>query len=262
MLATSRKILSAGIFTLLGLAPLSAERNGVYVSVGFEYSNMQGTYNVNRPESTSYATQNGIKMELITPALKENDHYSGNLFGADIQAGYKQFFGKKKHFGVRYYGILSAQGGGYYGQLSPVTKGSLSNVFYGVGVDALYNFYEKKHYTFGVFGSVMLGGSAWGLGAGYTNGQCTTRTSQNICQSMNKKFSALASDINQNGGTASSTANYVQFAFNFGLRANLSRHNGLELGIRVPVINDPFFKSHTKNNTDVNFSLRRVIAFL
>lgn len=33
--------------------------------------------------------------------------------GVDFVGGYKQFFGKKKHWGVRYYGLISLQGGGF-----------------------------------------------------------------------------------------------------------------------------------------------------
>nr|WP_205436273.1 outer membrane beta-barrel protein [Helicobacter suis] len=37
--------------------------------------------------------------------------YNGNLFGGDIQIGYKQFFGKTKRFGLRFYAFFSGQGG-------------------------------------------------------------------------------------------------------------------------------------------------------
>ncbi|WP_104696324.1 outer membrane protein [Helicobacter salomonis] len=253
--------------TFLSLASLNAERNGAYTSVGFQYSRMAGSYvDDNVPTSKQYGVYDGMS-SLIGSVDKIKNPVSGNLYGVDVQLGYKQFFGKKKHFGLRYYGVFSGQGGNYYGGAVANAKGSLSNLFYGAGIDVLLNFYENKEHMVGVFGGVMLGGSTWGLGNGHADGQCLGKstksagTGETICLSMNKTYSSSANAINnQSSNKASFSANYVQFLFNFGLRANLSQHNGLELGVRIPVINDPFFKVNYSNGAKLDFSFRRVVA--
>nr|SFZ71517.1 OMP557 [Helicobacter bizzozeronii] len=192
-------------------------------------------------------------------AAGSSGKFNGNLFGADIQFGYKQFFGQKKHWGLRYYGFFSGQGGDYpyeY-QVSNNTTGISStkkssqpsaNLFYGVGIDALYNFYEKNNQAYGVFVGVMIGGSSWLEGGGKANGQCRytkPNSDSTACVSMNDYYSEFASYINKNFGKslqASVSPTFVQFIFNIGFRANLTKHQGFEVGIRIPTIDDPYFK--------------------
>ncbi|WP_324731752.1 outer membrane beta-barrel protein [Helicobacter suis] len=91
-LVFTRSIALAGALSLISLAPLSAEKNGAFVEGGFQYSNFSGAGKIINGE-TSYQWAK----------------VSGNLFGADIQIGYKQFFGAKKRFGLRYYGFLAVR---------------------------------------------------------------------------------------------------------------------------------------------------------
>ncbi|WP_231622570.1 outer membrane beta-barrel protein, partial [Helicobacter heilmannii] len=79
---------------------------------------------------------------------------NGNMYGIDVQFGYKQFFGKKKRWGLRYYASFSYQ----HGTFMNSDTYALDNFVYGAGVDALYNFYESKDgkYTTGLFAGLML----------------------------------------------------------------------------------------------------------
>lgn len=92
-----------GSLTLCSLAPLSAEKNGAFIEGGFQYSNVTGENNYSQPTTTQ--TQDGYT--YTNEGFSQPGKTTGNLYGADIQAGYKQFFGKKKRFGLRYYGLFS-----------------------------------------------------------------------------------------------------------------------------------------------------------
>ncbi|WP_281769697.1 outer membrane protein, partial [Helicobacter ailurogastricus] len=128
----------------------------------------------------------------------QSGHVNGDLYGVNAQLGYKQFFGKKKRFGLRYYGSFSYQ----YGTLTDKYATALSNLVYGAGVDALYNFYESAngHYTTGFFAGFMLAGSTWLL--------------KNA-----KAYKALAHALKRRGGQASIHATYFQIPLNIGFRS-------------------------------------------
>nr|WP_269446234.1 outer membrane protein [Helicobacter felis] len=179
-----------------------------------------------------------------------------------MQLGYKQFFGQKKHFGLRYYAIFSGQGGSgspSYGSSTPISEQMgvnqpSANLFYGVGIDALFNFYEKNHRTFGLFAGVMIGGSSWLMGGDTAeNGGCRWQNSSQgnavgPCFTMNnfwKQQANTASEPNS-GGEATFSPTFVQFIVNVGLRTNFTKHQGFEFGVRIPTINDPYF---TATNT-------------
>ncbi|CCB80957.1 outer membrane protein (plasmid) [Helicobacter bizzozeronii CIII-1] len=167
--------------------------------------------------------------------------YGGNLFGIDLQAGYKQFFGKKKHWGVRYYVLFSAQGGTYYNKKGGYNQSS-GNLFYGVGADALYNFYQKRHKTYGVFAGLMIGGSSWFMGGAKNASGACIYTSNGKCVSMNDYYGNLTSTNDGNVSRASFSPTFVQFLINIGFRTNFTRHQGFEVGMRIPTIDDPYFK--------------------
>ncbi len=203
---------------------------------------------------------------------------SANLYGGDLQFGYKQFFGKIRRFGLRYYGMFSGQTGNYHWFQNPSiqnsatpTIGSATNFFYGAGVDALFNFYESDKHprTFGAFVGAMLGGSSWLLGEGYNNTNCDTFTYDGnrarTCASLNAQSAQKQEDTK-----TSFAPTFVQFSFNLGFRANFSKHIGVEAGVRVPVIDIPFYKAkNLTNNGDVrggagsseSFTFRRDIVF-
>ncbi|WP_104726395.1 outer membrane protein [Helicobacter felis] len=254
------------VFFLGGLGFLGAETNGAFLGAGFQYSYLAGADHYTKLNTT-----------IQTPFQVDELAIESNLYGGDLQVGYKQFFGTSKRFGLRYYGMFSGHTGNYYKNgfntsaqyMTMTTVGRATNFFYGVGMDALYNFYENKakERSFGVFGGFMIGGSSWYLDKGYRNSLCLTSYLGNptSCVSVNASLGAKYKDTQ-----TKFQPTYVQFAFNLGFRLNFSKHVGVETGVRVPVINDPFFKG--KNTTDdgeipggngstEEFAFRRTIVF-
>ncbi|MFC3848515.1 outer membrane protein [Helicobacter baculiformis] len=222
------------------IASLSGESSGGYVEGGFQYSNFSGAHSLS---STAYA----FKGKWSVGRDVMGGSYNGNLYGVDIQFGYKQFFGKKERFGLRYYGAFSGQGGSFSG----ISLGGLghsyvnqpsANLFYGVGLDALFNFYEKKNRTLGVFAGVMLGGSSWLMGKPSGNASCRWQLEGTTnCVTMNQYFDKLIKNIDDSNATYRFSPTYVQFIINMGFRTNFTKHQGFEFGIRIPTINDPYF---------------------
>ncbi|MFC3847067.1 outer membrane protein [Helicobacter baculiformis] len=251
----------ASTFTLFSLSPLSAEENGVFAEAGFQYSNFTGL---------SKAPQEAVEAGLLTSTKTS---YNGNLFGADIQIGYKQFFGGSKIFGLRYYGFFSGQGGsGSFKQQYEDDSGNsywatikqpAANLFYGAGVDMLYNFYENAERTYGVFAGVMLGGSSWLMGKSSYKGQCVWQETDpqgnpTNCVSMNQFYKQQMKDL-PDGVKGTFSPTYVQFLVNIGFRANFTQHQGFELGVRIPTINDPY-ATVTGGGMKASTTFRRTVA--
>ncbi|WP_240331019.1 outer membrane protein [Helicobacter suis] len=235
-----RKWYQAGLCVLLGSLPLGAAKNGWYVEAGLQYAHGAGSYADRTLNSTT------------------QQPFLANMGGADFVGGYKQFFGKAKRWGLRYYGLVSLEGGAFSqktGDKYP-TQGSMGNFFYGVGIDGLWDFYRNKGYDVGAFVGMAVGGSSWALGAGKSNGVCTTMVANTNCVSTDHYY--LKQSIGNDNINYSPT--FVQWMFNFGIRANLGAHNGLEVGFRVPVINTPYY-TQTSNSQTITYSFRRVIAF-
>ncbi|GHQ37614.1 membrane protein [Helicobacter pylori] len=158
---------------------------------------------------------------------------NGALNGFGVQAGYKQFFGKKKRWGLRYYGFFDYN----HAYIKSNFFNSASDVWtYGVGSDLLFNFINDKktnflgknnQISFGLFGGIALAGTSW------LNSQLVNlKTISNV-------YSAKVN-----------TANF-QFLFNLGLRTNLARpkkkdshhaaQHGMELGVKIPTINTNYY---------------------
>ncbi|WP_267891448.1 outer membrane protein [Helicobacter felis] len=176
-----------------------------------------------------------------------------------MQIGYKQFFGGSKIFGMRYYGFFSGQGGSgsYTTQLydengNPYTakvNQPAANLFYGVGADFLYNFYENSDQTYGAFVGVMIGGSSWLMGETKANGKCLNTNASGKCQTLNEANKALAAGPSGIDGISTTfSPTYVQFLFNIGFRMNFSKHQGFEFGVRIPTIDDPYVKTTATKN--------------
>ncbi|GAA8955487.1 Hop family adhesin HopQ [Helicobacter pylori] len=158
---------------------------------------------------------------------------NGAMNGFGVQAGYKQFFGKKKRWGLRYYGFFDYN----HAYIKSNFFNSASDVWtYGVGSDLLFNFINDKktnflgknnHFSMGLFGGIALAGTSW------LNSQLVNlKTISNV-------YSAKVN-----------TANF-QFLFNLGLRTNLARpkkkdshhvaQHGMELGVKIPTINTNYY---------------------
>ncbi len=155
---------------------------------------------------------------------------NGTLNGLGVQVGYKQFFGKKKAFGLRYYGFFDYN----HGYIKSSFFNSSSDVWtYGGGSDLLYNFLNDKatkknnKLSVGLFGGIQLAGTTW-LNSQYVN-----------LTAFNNPYSAKVN-----------TSNF-QFLFNLGLRTNLamkkkkdsehSAQHGMELGVKIPTINTNYY---------------------
>ncbi len=257
-----RAFLGFSTLALFALAPLSAEDNGAFIQGGFQYSNFNSTTtSVVKPTGEQDLVQAAaqlftqqymqalkargvpeeqarqqLQVELLgverrvkraypngLPGSKSETTYNGNLYGADIQFGYKQFFGQSKHFGLRYYGIFSGQGGSYYNKNGKYSQPS-ANLFYGAGVDALYNFYESNDRTYGIFAGVMIGGSSWLMGEAKNKGKCVFKDKKGICESMNDSYSDLAKSNKIPITKATFSPTYVQFIVNVGFRTNFTKH--------------------------------------
>ncbi|OKB15433.1 hypothetical protein AOA79_0206870 [Helicobacter pylori] len=168
-------------------------------------------------------------MGMIASSATNN----GALNGLGVQVGYKQFFGKKKRWGLRYYGFFDYN----HAYIKSNFFNSASDVWtYGVGSDLLFNFINDKNTNFlgknnkisvGVFGGIALAGTSW-LNSQFVN----LKTISNV-------YSAKVN-----------TANF-QFLFNLGLRTNLARpkkkdshhaaQHGMELGVKIPTINTNYY---------------------
>ncbi|GAA7449150.1 Hop family outer membrane protein HopM/HopN [Helicobacter pylori] len=158
---------------------------------------------------------------------------NGAMNGIGVQMGYKQFFGKKRNWGLRYYGFFDYN----HAFIKSNFFNSASDVWtYGVGMDALYNFINDKNTNFlgknnklsvGLFGGFALAGTSW------LNSQQVNLTMMNGIYNANV-----------------STSNF-QFLFDLGLRMNLARHkkkasdhsaqHGIELGFKIPTINTSYY---------------------
>ncbi|WP_100982762.1 SabA family sialic acid-binding adhesin [Helicobacter pylori] len=158
---------------------------------------------------------------------------NGAMNGLGVQVGYKQFFGEKKRWGLRYYGFFDYN----HAYIKSNFFNSASDVWtYGVGSDLLFNFINDKktnflgknnQISFGLFGGIALAGTSW-LNSQFVN----LKTISNV-------YSAKVN-----------TANF-QFLFNLGLRTNLARpkkkdghhaaQHGMELGVKIPTINTNYY---------------------
>ncbi|GAA8982661.1 Hop family outer membrane protein HopM/HopN [Helicobacter pylori] len=204
------------------------------------------TQNPNSPEGLltySLDTDKYNQLQATTQELGKNpfrrigviDTQSNNgaMNGIGVQVGYKQFFGKKRNWGLRYYGFFDYN----HAFIKSSFFNSASDVWtYGVGMDALYNFINDKNTNFlgknnklsvGLFGGFALAGTSW----------------------LNSEFV----NLNMVGNIYSAKVNVAnfQFLFNLGLRMNLARpkkkdsdhaaQHGIELGVKIPTINTDYY---------------------
>ncbi|WP_104639044.1 outer membrane protein [Helicobacter bizzozeronii] len=267
-----------GLFSLL---PLSAEKNGAFMEAGFQYSYAWGSF------KQSIALQETIMIPGVPYVFRATtqtaNSYDGNLYGGDIQIGYKLFIGETRRFGLRFYGFFSGQKGYansvHNSDSDPifvVKDLNAINLFYGGGMDMLFNFYDDGEHSFGVFGGAMVGGSSWFMGKDkYCNWANAYNYGRTGCVTMNQYFK---DQVRINGehypGLKTFFApNFLQVIVNLGFRFNLTKHQGLEVGVRIPIINDPYYLNKgtysskmgiLKRNINVNSVVkfrRNIVAF-
>ncbi|WP_305861113.1 Hop family adhesin SabA [Helicobacter pylori] len=192
----------------------------------------QYNYQIN-PEQQSQLSQALAAMSnnpFKKVGMISSQNNNGAMNGLGVQVGYKQFFGKKKAFGLRYYGFFDYN----HGYIKSSFFNSSSDVWtYGGGSDLLYNFLNDKatkknnKLSVGLFGGIQLAGTTW-LNSQYVN-----------LTAFNNPYSAKVNASN------------FQFLFNLGLRTNLamkkkkdsehSAQHGMELGVKIPTINTNYY---------------------
>ncbi len=154
------------------------------------------------------------------PSVMNTNNY-GQMYGVDAMAGYKWFFGKTKRFGFRSYGYFSYNHANlsFVGSQLGIMDGAsqVNNFTYGVGFDALYNFYESKdgYNTAGLFLGFGLGGDSF-----IVQGESYLKSQMQICN-------------NTAGCSASMNTSYFQMPVEFGFRSNFSKHSGIEVGFNA-----------------------------
>ncbi|GMB92336.1 hypothetical protein NHP200010_00470 [Helicobacter bizzozeronii] len=160
---------------------------------------------------------------------------------------------KKKRFGLRFYGFFSGQAGYANSvessQTDPkfvVTNQPGTNLFYGGGMDMLYNFYDSNERSFGVFAGVVVGWSSWSMGK---DKQCRWASihkrggGSSGCITMNAFFNeqVLINHKFYPGLKSSFSPAFVQLLVNLGFRFNFTKHQGFEVGVRLPTINNLYY---------------------
>ncbi len=182
-----------------------------------------------------------------TPSVINTNNY-GQMYGVDAMAGYKWFFGKTKRFGFRSYGYYSYNHANlsFVGSQLGIMEGAsqVNNFTYGAGFDALYNFYESKegYNTAGLFLGFGLGGDSF-----IVQGESYLKSQMHICN-------------NTAGCSASMNTSYFQMPVEFGFRSNFSKHSGIEVGLKLPLFTNQFYKERgVDGSVDVfykrNFSI-------
>ncbi|GAA9984074.1 outer membrane beta-barrel protein [Helicobacter pylori] len=164
-----------------------------------------------------------------TPSVMNTNNY-GQMYGVNAMAGYKWFFGKTKRFGFRTYGYYSYNHANlsFVGSKLGIMEGAsqVNNFAYGVGFDALYNFYESEesYNTAGLFLGFGLGGDSF-----IVQGESYLKSQMQICN-------------NTAGCSASMNTSYFQMPVEFGFRSNFSKHSGIEVGFKLPLFTNQFYK--------------------
>ncbi len=194
-------------------------------------SGLQAVYQVNQSVYSQLlsATQELGHNPFRRFGMISSQTNNGAMNGIGVQVGYKQFFGEKRRWGLRYYGFFDYN----HAYIKSSFFNSASDVFtYGVGTDVLYNFINDKatknnKISFGVFGGIALAGTSW-LNSQYVN-----------LATFNNFYSAKMNVAN------------FQFLFNLGLRMNLAKNkkkasdhvaqHGVELGVKIPTINTNYY---------------------
>lgn len=163
---------------------------------------------------------------------------SNNMNGVGVKMGYKQFFGKKRMFGLRYYGFYDF-GYAQFGSGSSVVKAMLSS--YGGGTDLLYNVFTRKRgleaVDIGFFAGVQFAGQTWK----------TNFLDQVDGDHLKPKDTSF------------------QVLFDLGIRTNFSKihrqrksrfSQGVEFGLKVPVLYHTYYQSE-----GVTAKYKRVFSF-
>ncbi|GAA8332857.1 Hop family outer membrane protein HopA [Helicobacter pylori] len=201
------------IYNTLQKTPGSKGFQGLVSRSSYSYSLNQTQYSEFQTTTKEFGHNPFRSVGLIN-----SQSNNGAMNGVGVQLGYKQFFGKNKFFGIRYYAFFDYN----HAYIKSNFFNSASNVFtYGAGSDLLLNFInggsdKNRKISFGIFGGIALAGTTW-LNSQFVNLKTTTSI-----------YSAKINNTN------------FQFLFNTGLRLQ-GIHHGVELGVKIPTINTNYY---------------------
>ncbi|GAA7058606.1 Hop family outer membrane protein HopA [Helicobacter pylori] len=201
------------IYNTLQKTPNSKGFQGLVSRSSYSYSLNETKYSEFQTTTKEFGNNPFRSVGLIN-----SQSNNGAMNGVGVQLGYKQFFGKNKFFGIRYYAFFDYN----HAYIKSNFFNSASNVFtYGAGSDLLLNFInggsnQNRKVSFGIFGGIALAGTTW-LNSQFVNLKTTTSI-----------YSAKINNTN------------FQFLFNTGLRLQ-GIHHGIELGVKIPTINTNYY---------------------
>ncbi|GAA9974570.1 Hop family outer membrane protein HopA [Helicobacter pylori] len=203
----------ATIYNTLQKTPDSKGFQGLVSRSSYSYSLNETKYSQFQTTTKEFGNNPFRSVGLIN-----SQSNNGAMNGVGVQLGYKQFFGKNKFFGIRYYAFFDYN----HAYIKSNFFNSASNVFtYGAGSDLLLNFInggsnQNRKVSFGIFGGIALAGTTW-LNSQSVNLKTTTSI-----------YNAKINNTN------------FQFLFNTGLRLQ-GIHHGVELGVKIPTINTNYY---------------------
>ncbi|GAA7485674.1 Hop family outer membrane protein HopA [Helicobacter pylori] len=203
----------ATIYNTLQKTPGSKGFQGLVSRSSYSYSLNETKYSQFQTTTKEFGNNPFRSVGLIN-----SQSNNGAMNGVGVQLGYKQFFGKNKFFGIRYYAFFDYN----HAYIKSNFFNSASNVFtYGAGSDLLLNFInggsdKNRKVSFGIFGGIALAGTTW-LNSQLVNLKTTTSI-----------YNAKINNTN------------FQFLFNTGLRLQ-GIHHGVELGVKIPTINTNYY---------------------
>ncbi|WP_120823801.1 Hop family outer membrane protein HopA [Helicobacter pylori] len=201
------------IYNTLQKTPGSKGFQGLVSRSSYSYSLNETKYSQFQTTTKEFGNNPFRSVGLIN-----SQSNNGAMNGVGVQLGYKQFFGKNKFFGIRYYAFFDYN----HAYIKSNFFNSASNVFtYGAGSDLLLNLInggsdKNRKISFGIFGGIALAGTTW-LNSQSVNLKTTTSI-----------YNAKINNTN------------FQFLFNTGLRLQ-GIHHGVELGVKIPTINTNYY---------------------
>ncbi|WP_163498702.1 outer membrane protein [Helicobacter suis] len=239
-------------FGVMGV--LVAEENGVFAGVGYQIG--QGRMNTNLynlpgnyPPGTGPNYNNWQGRNVSWHAKYGN----GAMNGFGVMIGQKFFFkvpnAKTKWAGIRYYGFFDyglADLGPQYSLVGYDQNVVLNMTAYGIGVDALGNFIDRKNASVGVFAGFAIGGNTW---------QSSALNAWKAAIHAHDPYASLAG--------LPSHGNFNVW-LNFGFRTNIYKHNGVELGIKLPMLVNKFIRTaglYYSLKRDYSLYLRYIYTF-
>ncbi|WP_104761289.1 outer membrane protein [Helicobacter cetorum] len=238
----------------LSLSGLYAEESSLFVGAGYELG-------LGLNQVTAHGQMCGSNMNKW--CTKSMTTAQPLMNGVNLSAGYHQFVGKSKRFGIKYYGFFN-----YSASSNAQNQGGTSNLdlpqgasgatapnalaLYGAGMNFIYNVKETQDAKFGFYSGFALAGQTWSFGS-------------------IDKLRDIVSKKDIKDTLATMNASYVQFLFDFGMRLKYKKHAIVELGWKVPTINLPYYKtpkmsydsmgSLVDNKSWTKLETRRAIAF-